>query len=69
MITGKLEEYLRQVILNLISNALKFTEQGEIYVSVTQSNGLNQNKFNITVTDTGTGIPEDKVEAIFEGFS
>jgi PAS domain S-box-containing protein len=60
---------LHQIILNLVSNAVKFTTKGKITVSV---NLLNDDEENATiefaVTDTGIGIPEDKIETIFENF-
>ena len=60
------EVRLRQVILNLLSNALKFTESGEIVVSVhCDSAGA---PFRIDVRDTGIGIPVDRADAIFNSF-
>jgi PAS domain S-box-containing protein len=60
---------LHQIILNLISNAVKFTTEGEIIVNVRL---LEQNEENVTiefaVSDTGIGIPERKIEHIFENF-
>ncbi|MGC4071931.1 MAG: two-component regulator propeller domain-containing protein [Nibricoccus sp.] len=60
---------LRQVLLNLIGNALKFTESGEVVVSVApgpaSSPGL---LLHFCVTDTGIGIPADKIGPIFESF-
>jgi len=60
---------LHQIILNLISNAIKFTPTGNISVSV---NLLNENDEKVviefTVTDTGIGIAEDKIKNIFENF-
>ncbi|MBN2009018.1 response regulator [candidate division KSB1 bacterium] len=65
---------LRQIIVNLIGNAIKFTEKGEILVKVsllekdaTQHDGLIGLQFS--VSDTGIGIPEDKLDKIFESFS
>ncbi len=61
---------LNQILLNLASNAVKFTESGGITINVTQ--GTTQNgKVNIkfSVVDTGIGIPEDRLDAIFESFS
>ena len=58
---------LRQVLVNLIGNAIKFTDEGEIRVSV---EGTPDDDVTIfTVTDSGTGISEDKLEAIFDEFS
>ncbi|MDZ7736137.1 MAG: ATP-binding protein [Gammaproteobacteria bacterium] len=59
---------LRQIVLNLISNALKFTEQGQIHMHVANSrNGKEQLKFS--VEDTGIGIPPEKCDAIFASFT
>lgn len=61
---------LRQIILNLISNALKFTEHGEIVVRVeTDQYSGSANMLHFSVSDTGIGIPEEKLEAIFESFT
>lgn len=57
---------IERIILNLLSNAVKFTsEKGEVYVAV-QDEGDN---VYITVKDTGIGIPEDKLQVIFERFA
>jgi len=61
---------LRQVLVNLVGNALKFTEAGEVVVSVTvdeQSDGAVKARF--AVTDTGIGIPQDRVDKIFGSFT
>ncbi len=60
------EVRLRQVILNLLSNALKFTESGEIVVSV-QCDSAGAPR-RIDVCDTGIGIPADRADAIFNSF-
>ena len=61
---------LKQIILNLISNALKFTEEGEIIITLSSVNGEEDNSsLLITVRDTGIGIPKDKLEAIFASFT
>ena len=57
---------LRQIILNLISNAIKFTKDGNILVMV---QALNSDEVQISVTDTGVGIPQEKLEAIFASFT
>ena len=60
---------LRQIILNLVSNSVKFTEVGKIILSIHK---LKEDAEKITikfsVTDTGIGIPEDKLENVFEDF-
>ncbi len=60
---------LHQIILNLISNAVKFTEKGEITVSIKLlSEDEETVSIEFAVTDTGIGIPENKLEHIFEDF-
>ena len=63
---------LRQVILNLLGNAIKFTEQGLVGISV-QALRVEEASSDVTlqfeVYDTGIGIPEDKLKGIFEAFS
>jgi len=61
---------LRQVIINLIGNAIKFTEQGEIALEVTVEQLTEGSIFlRFSVRDTGIGVPPDKQQAIFEAFS
>ena len=61
---------LRQVIVNLLSNAVKFTERGEVVISVASS-ALedNQYEFHFAIKDTGIGIPEAKIDKLFQSFS
>jgi two-component system, sensor histidine kinase and response regulator len=60
---------LRQIILNLVGNAIKFTEQGEVVLSVQSLTHVRDElQLRFTVTDTGIGIPPDKQAAIFEAF-
>jgi two-component system, sensor histidine kinase and response regulator len=62
---------LRQVLLNLVGNALKFTEEGEVVVRVEATGGPAREGdlgLRFTVRDTGIGIPPDKQEAIFRAF-
>ncbi|MFA7157709.1 MAG: PAS domain S-box protein [Kiritimatiellia bacterium] len=61
---------LRQILFNLIGNAVKFTHRGEIVVKIAplgEENGRARLRF--TVTDTGIGIPADKIDALFQAFS
>jgi len=60
---------LRQVLLNLIENAVKFTDEGEV-VAYVASDSLSDSKANLrfSVEDTGIGIPMDKQEIIFSAF-
>lgn len=55
---------VRQILLNLIGNAIKFTCQGAVYVSLRALG----DEFEIAVRDTGIGIPEDSLERVFEPF-
>jgi|GEM_PF-1316617 len=60
---------LRQIILNLVNNAIKFTEKGQIEISadiVSQSD--SEADIMISVADEGIGVPEDKLELIFSPF-
>jgi two-component system, sensor histidine kinase and response regulator len=59
----------RQVITNLVGNAPKFTEQGEIGISLGVEDETDDKiKLHAMISDTGIGIPADKLEAIFEPF-
>jgi signal transduction histidine kinase len=58
---------LRQVLLNLLTNAVKFTDRGWIELRVAPSHG--RNRVQIDVTDTGIGIAEADMEVIFEEFT
>jgi len=61
---------LRQVLLNLAGNALKFTERGEVVLALTRVGGdSGLPRIRVEVSDTGIGIPADKLEHIFGGFS
>ena len=56
---------LRQVMINLINNAIKFTEKGEIAIHVARE----ANNVLISVKDTGIGIPIDQLESVFQEFT
>jgi two-component system sensor histidine kinase ChiS len=59
------ENRLQQILQNLIANAIKFTENGEITIS---AKPIEDNQLVITVSDTGIGIFEDQIENIFKSF-
>jgi PAS domain S-box-containing protein len=61
---------LRQVILNLLGNAIKFTEQGEVVLAVQkETEDLENLCLHFTVRDTGIGIPPEKHQVVFEPFA
>ena len=61
---------LRQVLLNLASNAIKFTKEGEVTTEVTLlSTGPEQHKLRFSVRDTGPGIPAERMGRLFKVFS
>lgn len=68
--------YLERILLNLLSNALKFTDTGYVKIGVTLANKDKHNltkgdeiRLNLIIEDTGVGIPKDKFETIFNHFS
>ncbi|MFK7926067.1 MAG: response regulator [Bacteroidia bacterium] len=65
---------LRQILINLVGNALKFTEQGEIFLKIENCSQQKPNKDNahnirFSVQDSGIGIPKEKQEQLFQAFS
>lgn len=65
---------LRQVLLNILSNSIKFTQQGEVILSVNstvdEADGIDQiYNLNFSISDTGTGIAPEELNKIFEAFS
>jgi two-component system, sensor histidine kinase and response regulator len=61
---------IRQILVNLVGNAIKFTERGEIFVNVAvDSQSGSEACLHFSVRDTGVGIPLDKQHKIFEAFS
>jgi two-component system sensor histidine kinase ChiS len=58
------EDRLQQILFNLVGNAIKFTDQGEITVSAQQRDSF----LEISVADAGIGIPPEKIEDIFQSF-
>ncbi|KAJ5589652.1 histidine kinase osmosensor [Penicillium hordei] len=63
---------LRQIILNLVGNAIKFTDHGEVKLTICKSDReqctTNEYAFKFSVSDTGIGIEEDKLDLIFDTF-
>jgi two-component system, sensor histidine kinase and response regulator len=61
---------IRQILVNLVGNAIKFTERGEIVVSVDEeSEESDATRLHFAIRDTGVGVPADKQARIFEAFS
>ncbi len=61
---------LRQILINLINNAIKFTEKGSVDIAVNlEESDESSAKIGFIITDTGIGIPEDSLSRIFEAFS
>ncbi|KAF0197310.1 MAG: multi-sensor hybrid histidine kinase [Bacteroidetes bacterium] len=63
---------LRQILVNLLGNALKFTDNGEVEFSIEftdADDSTGESSFQFSVRDTGIGIPKDKQHRIFESFS
>jgi signal transduction histidine kinase len=58
------EQRLTQVLLNLVGNAIKFTDSGEVRIAARAANG----HFTVSVSDTGPGIPAEECDLIFEKF-
>ncbi len=66
------ETRLRQVLINLLNNAVKFTEEGEVVVQVSRSASKQMNKsanLHFSVRDTGIGIPPERRDRLFKSFS
>ncbi|MFT4648864.1 MAG: signal transduction histidine kinase/CheY-like chemotaxis protein [Glaciecola sp.] len=61
---------IRQIILNYLNNAVKFTEEGEVVVELDmQPDGLGHCHLILRVRDTGIGIPQDRMHTLFESFA
>jgi CheY-like chemotaxis protein len=60
---------LQQCLINLIGNAMKFTEEGHVHVNVSMEDIGDQSHIRFDVEDTGIGIPKDKQAKIFESFT
>ena len=62
---------LRQILFNLVGNAVKFTEQGEILIEIKTREEISSNRIQLecTIADTGIGVPEDVGDELFEPFT
>jgi signal transduction histidine kinase len=60
---------LRQVLLNLLGNAIKFTPQGTVTLAVKAKTQDGAAKLHVCVRDTGIGIPQDQINKIFDAFA
>ncbi len=62
---------LRQILLNLLNNAVKFTDEGEIAVRLSSSESETPGRiaFEISIRDTGIGIPPDRIDRLFQSFT
>ncbi|MBF0541666.1 MAG: response regulator [Nitrospirae bacterium] len=63
---------IRQIIINLIGNAIKFTDHGEIVITLKRTDNQSNTdsaEIEFSVTDSGIGIPENKINTIFESFA
>ena len=61
---------LRQILINLVGNSIKFTEKGEVSITVSvDKETQNSATFQFEVTDTGIGIPKDRIPILFDSFS
>lgn len=60
---------LRQVLVNLVGNAVKFTERGHVLIKVERPEGTHNGDIRFSVHDTGIGIAEDKLAKVFEAFT
>jgi signal transduction histidine kinase len=59
------ERRVKQIIVNLVSNAVKFTEKGEIAIRAAEKNGM----VKVSVRDSGIGMKKDDIEKLFKAFS
>ena len=62
---------LRQIIINLVGNAIKFTSEGEVLLDVSLQSPVvdNSAKLRFSIRDTGIGIPPDRIERVFDSFT
>ena len=62
---------LRQILLNLLNNAVKFTEEGEIaiHLEAAEAPGADRITFHVSIRDTGIGIPPERIDSLFQSFT
>ncbi len=62
---------IRQILYNLVGNAIKFTEQGEIHIGIRTLEAIGRNRIRLefTIADTGIGVPDDIGDELFEPFT
>jgi two-component system sensor histidine kinase RpfC len=64
------QQHLRQTLINLVNNAIKFTEKGSVILSVRMVGGTESSpRIRFEITDTGIGIAEDSIDKIFDDFT
>jgi signal transduction histidine kinase len=64
------ESRLMQILLNLISNAIKFTQEGDVFIRIELENiHINTASVHFLIADSGIGIPKEKLDLIFESFT
>ncbi len=64
------QQHLRQVLINLVNNAIKFTEKGSVVLSIRMVGGTESTpRIRFEIIDTGIGIPEEAIDRIFENFT
>ena len=60
---------VRQILLNLLSNACKFTENGEVALCVARESGTRGDSLVVKVTDNGIGMSDEQIERLFQEFT
>ena len=63
------ENKIRQILINLVGNALKFTDKGRVRICVSSAKGAKDTLLSFSVEDTGVGVPADKIDSIFNKFA
>jgi signal transduction histidine kinase len=63
------QDRLRQVLVNLLNNAIKFTERGHVILHVAAASDGADNMVRFEVSDSGIGIPKERLDRLFKSFS